>query len=111
MVQMDGVVEGEGEDGESSPTVIVLGATNTPWDLDEALRRRFEKRIYIPLVCASFFTFYSFPLVFVFCLSLTVSFFPFLLILFLSMVDISLNMRGEESYSLLICEKLNLQHL
>ena len=55
MVQMDGVVDGEGEDGEPSPTVIVLGATNTPWDLDEALRRRFEKRIYIPLVCKPFF--------------------------------------------------------
>jgi SpoVK/Ycf46/Vps4 family AAA+-type ATPase len=33
----------------SSPSIIVIAATNTPWDLDEALRRRFEKRIYIPL--------------------------------------------------------------
>ena len=44
LVQMDGVKKG-GPDQR----VLVLGATNTPWSLDPAMRRRFEKRIYIPL--------------------------------------------------------------
>ena len=42
MAQMDGV-------GKDSEGVLVLGATNVPWELDLAFRRRFTKRIYIPL--------------------------------------------------------------
>lgn len=39
-------MQGVGKDDEG---VLVLGATNLPWALDPAIRRRFEKRIYIPL--------------------------------------------------------------
>ncbi len=39
----------EGEEGEAARMVMVLGATNQPWELDDAFKRRFEKRIYIPL--------------------------------------------------------------
>lgn len=42
LVQMNGV--GNDVDG-----ILVLGATNIPWSLDPAIRRRFEKRIYIGL--------------------------------------------------------------
>ncbi|XP_028393172.1 katanin p60 ATPase-containing subunit A1-like [Dendronephthya gigantea] len=49
LVQMDGVDGATSADGK---LVMVLAATNFPWDLDEALRRRLEKRIYIPLPTA-----------------------------------------------------------
>lgn len=42
LVQMDGV-------GKTEGGVLVLGATNVPWAIDAAIRRRFEKRVYIPL--------------------------------------------------------------
>ena len=42
LVQMQGV-------GIDNDGILVLGATNIPWGLDAAIRRRFEKRIYIPL--------------------------------------------------------------
>ena len=43
LIQMDGVAVGE------RSGVLVLGATNLPWALDPAIRRRFEKKVYIGL--------------------------------------------------------------
>ncbi|XP_064413910.1 katanin p60 ATPase-containing subunit A-like 1 [Latimeria chalumnae] len=48
LIQMDGV-GGALENEDPSKMVMVLAATNFPWDIDEALRRRLEKRIYISL--------------------------------------------------------------
>ncbi|ELU18277.1 hypothetical protein CAPTEDRAFT_148248 [Capitella teleta] len=49
LIQMDGVEGATGNDQDPTKIVMVLAATNFPWDIDEALRRRLEKRIYIPL--------------------------------------------------------------
>jgi SpoVK/Ycf46/Vps4 family AAA+-type ATPase len=43
LVQMDGVAT------DSKDRVLLIGATNRPDELDEAARRRLEKRLYIPL--------------------------------------------------------------
>ncbi|XP_073984856.1 katanin p60 ATPase-containing subunit A-like 1 isoform X2 [Rhodnius prolixus] len=44
LIQMDGI-----NSGSDDKIIMVLAATNHPWDIDEAFRRRFEKRIFIPL--------------------------------------------------------------
>jgi|TARA_B110000091_G_scaffold50038_1_gene55118 katanin p60 ATPase-containing subunit A1 len=43
LTQMDGITSSSGGN------VVVLATTNKPWDLDEALLRRLEKRIHVPL--------------------------------------------------------------
>ncbi|KAF6038437.1 KATNA1 [Bugula neritina] len=48
LIQMDG---GRACGQDATKMVMVLAATNFPWDIDEALKRRLEKRIYIPLPC------------------------------------------------------------
>lgn len=51
LIQMDGLHEEQGPSGPNAPegSILVLAASNHPWRVDEAFRRRFEKRIYIPL--------------------------------------------------------------
>ena len=43
MVQLDGAGTSQ------TARVVIVGATNRPEELDEAVRRRFVKRIYVPL--------------------------------------------------------------
>ena len=43
LVQLDGVGTCSGDN------ILILGATNRPQELDEAARRRFVKRLYVPL--------------------------------------------------------------
>jgi len=42
LVQMQGV-------GKNNDNILILATTNTPWDLDPGIRRRFDKRIFVPL--------------------------------------------------------------
>ena len=48
LVQVDGCGS-KSNDGRPEPQVLVIGATNRPFDLDEAALRRLTKRIYIDM--------------------------------------------------------------
>ncbi|KAJ3392814.1 hypothetical protein HDU92_008170 [Lobulomyces angularis] len=43
LVQFDGCAT------SSNDRILLIGATNRPWEIDEAARRRFRKKLYIPL--------------------------------------------------------------
>ena len=43
------LIEIEGFSTRKEDKILIMGATNKPWDLDDALVSRFQKRIYIPL--------------------------------------------------------------
>lgn len=50
LTQMLTSMDGANSDPKEDKKVVVIGATNRPWDLDEAIRRRLEKRICIDWV-------------------------------------------------------------
>ncbi len=47
MTNMDGIVKNGGD--ENGKHLLVIAATNCPWDIDSAVLRRFPRRIYVPL--------------------------------------------------------------
>jgi len=52
LIHMDGLLSDARPEGDATVQaghLLVLATSNAPWDLDEALRRRLERRIYIPL--------------------------------------------------------------
>jgi SpoVK/Ycf46/Vps4 family AAA+-type ATPase len=53
MTQLDGIVKGGGDanNNNNNPQkhLLVVACTNTPWDIDSAVLRRFPRRIFVPL--------------------------------------------------------------
>jgi SpoVK/Ycf46/Vps4 family AAA+-type ATPase len=49
MVQMDGITPMNASESILRKRVLLIGCTNCPWDIDDAIIRRFQRRIYIPL--------------------------------------------------------------
>ena len=49
LIQVDGVKSKLSENSGPQPSVMVIGATNRPFDLDDAVLRRFAKKIFVPL--------------------------------------------------------------
>jgi len=47
MTNIDGIVKNNGDD--NGKHLLVIAATNCPWDIDSAVLRRFPRRIYVPL--------------------------------------------------------------
>lgn len=47
LCHMDGLVSASNSDPTKS--IVILGASNFPWNIDDAFLRRMEKRIYVPL--------------------------------------------------------------
>jgi len=43
------LAEIQGVKSGSKKPLLVLGATNRPWDIDTAMLSRFEKKVYVPL--------------------------------------------------------------
>ena len=39
----------EGVGSSSQDRLVVMGATNLPWAIDAAMRRRFERKVYVTL--------------------------------------------------------------
>ncbi|KAI9179102.1 putative AAA ATPase [Blastocladiella emersonii ATCC 22665] len=50
-IKTEFLVQFDGASTDSDERLLVIGATNRPQELDEAARRRFKKRLMIPLPC------------------------------------------------------------